>query len=244
MARSRPRPDVEVERRLASGGARWIAGCDEVGRGALGGPVTVGLALVDMEALSTPPEGLADSKLLSARRREALVPLIEPWVARWAVGHATAAEIDERGLTAALRLAGLRALADLGHTPEVVLLDGRHDWLTPPAQVGWFDTDGAAVTPPVVTEVGADRRCATVAAASVLAKVERDRLMVHLAHEFPSYGWDVNKGYGSPAHLEALVQWGPCREHRRSWRLPERHVSDDTRGTSGPPAAGTGRLGT
>lgn len=219
---------------------RLIAGCDEVGRGALGGPVTVGVAVVDLGVCGAPPEGLADSKLLTARRREQLVPLVGRWAVAWGVGHASAAEIDERGLTAALRLAGVRALAACEVTPDLVLLDGRHDWLSTPTQPGWLDDD--TVVPPVITRIGADRTCATVAAASVLAKVTRDRLMADLALRHPHYAWEVNKGYGSPAHLAALTHHGPCAEHRRSWRLPEPTVSHDTPGTSGPFTAGTGRL--
>ena len=202
----------------------------------------MGVAVVDVLSCGAPPAGLADSKLLTARRRDEVAPRVEQWVAAWGVGHASAAEIDERGLTAALRLAGLRALAACRVGPEVVLLDGRHDWLSAPSQPGWFDDP--TVVPPVVTRIGADRVCASVAAASVLAKVTRDRLMTELAQRHPHYAWDINKGYGSPAHLAALARHGPCAEHRRSWRLPERTVSHDTLGTSGPFPTGTGRLET
>lgn len=245
---ARPSPDLAVEHAIT--GATWhlVAGCDEVGRGALGGPVSVGAALLDLAAVGAVPAGLADSKLLSPRRREAVVPLVEQWVTSWAVGHASAEEIDHLGLTAALRLAGQRALAQLPSRPEVVLLDGRHDWLSEPPQRSWVDVDGTPpiVIPPVVTRVKADRDCASVAAASVLAKVARDRIMVDLSRSFPAYGWETNKGYGSPDHLEALVRCGPCMHHRRTWRLPDRSAIGPTSvtssSTSGPAPDAAGRL--
>jgi ribonuclease HII len=243
VARSRPQPDLDVERALRGDGQRFIAGCDEVGRGALAGPVSVGVALVDLHDVSEPVEGLADSKLLSARQRHDIAPKVRGWVVSWGVGHATAQEIDDMGLTAALRLAGLRALARLDRLPDVVLLDGRHDWLSPPTQASWLDDDpGAVAVPPVVTRVGADRHCASVAAASVLAKVERDQIMIDLAASAPEYRWDVNKGYGSPVHLAALRQHGVSAYHRRSWRLPGVDVSDDTPSTSVTSPSDAGRL--
>jgi ribonuclease HII len=140
------------------------------------------------------------------------------------VGHASAAEIDEVGIIAALRRAGLRALAALPVRPDAVLLDGSHDWLTRPGQASLLDlfeaAEAAVAVPPVTTRVKADLTCASVAAASVLAKTERDEIMRTLADRHPQYGWAHNKGYASPDHLEALREHGPCAEHRRSWRLP------------------------
>lgn len=253
----RPRPDLTVERAIAGSAGRYVAGCDEVGRGALGGPVSVGVAVVDLFTAGEPPEGLADSKELTPRRRAELEPAVKAWSTSWAVGHASAAEVDRWGLTAALRTAGHRALAQLQVTPDVVLLDGRHDWLTAPPQASWLDADEAgarastaSATPPVTTRVKADRDCASVAAASVLAKVTRDLLMADLAVEFPAYGWDENKGYGSPGHLEALARLGPCEHHRRSWRLPvgpSTHTSPNSPSVTSPSTSGcspaeTGRL--
>ena len=215
-------PDRSIETGLlAVRGRCLVAGVDEVGRGALGGPVTVGVAVLGAAAAPV-PEGLADSKLLSARRREALVPSLRSWVRDAAVGHATAAEIDAWGITAALRVAGHRAFARLSDRVDVVLLDGRHDWLSPPLRAGLFDgpVDELVALPEVVTVVGADRRCAVVAAASVLAKVERDGILAGMASRYPGYGWERNKGYGSAEHIDALAALGPCAEHRRSWRLP------------------------
>ncbi|NNH08064.1 ribonuclease HII [Cellulomonas fimi] len=197
---------------------------DEVGRGSLAGPVSVGVVVVDVATRSA-PRGVADSKLLTPAARTALLPALGRWGVARAVGHASAEEIDAVGIIAALRLAGTRALetvhAAVGPV-DVVLLDGSHDWLSGPTQQDLFAAvDASAPTPPrVLTRVKADRTCATVAAASVLAKCERDAVMVDLAARHPEYRWDENKGYSSPDHLAALRDHGPCVLHRRSWRLP------------------------
>lgn len=227
---ARPGPHLRVERGLLRDGARLVAGMDEVGRGSLAGPVSVGVVVVDATTRSA-PQGVADSKLLTPAARVALLPRLARWGVARAVGHASAAEIDAIGIVAALRLAGHRALAEV-HTAvgavDVVVLDGSHDWLTPPAQGELFadpTDEGASVVVPGVPprvrmRVKADRTCASVAAASVIAKCERDALMVALADEHPDYRWDENKGYASPEHVAALRALGPCVLHRRSWRLP------------------------
>ncbi len=110
--------------------------------------------------------------------------------------------------------------------PDAVLLDGKHDWLTPPRQDSLFDEPLGATPPPVTMRIKADLTCASVAAASVLAKVERDAIMVDLGGRHAGYGWAGNKGYASPDHLAALEEHGPCVEHRRSWRLPVPDMSD------------------
>ncbi len=227
------RPTLRLERSLQRQGYPLLAGMDEVGRGALAGPVSVGVVLVD-EVCRTAPRGVQDSKLLTASARAALAPKIRRWASAHGVGHAWPAEIDRVGIIAALRLAGTRALAALPRSPDLVVLDGNHDWLTPPQQDGLLAfADGAGpLTPPVLTMVKADLRCSSVAAASVLAKVARDELMIELASRHPAYGWSQNKGYAAPGHREALTEHGPCVEHRRSWRLPG--VAD---GGPGPPAA-------
>ena len=210
---------LRVERQLLADGATLVCGVDEVGRGALGGPVSVGMVVVDASVRRSLP-GVRDSKLLTPRARTELVPGIRRWAVAYAVGHASAAEIDEVGIIAALRRAGLRALAALPVEPDAVLLDGKHDWLTPPRQDSLFDDPAGSDVPPVTMRIKADLTCASVAAASVLAKVERDALMVELGERHPRYGWAGNKGYASPDHLTALADHGPCAEHRRSWRLP------------------------
>ena len=192
---------------------------DEVGRGALAGPVSVGVAVID-ESCSSAPTGVRDSKLLTPSAREAMVPRLTRWAHAHAVGHALPAEIDEIGIIAALRLAGTRALAGLGVVPDLVLLDGNHDWLTDPHEVGLLAPSGGSSIPPVRTIIKGDMKCSSVAAASVLAKVERDALMADLAREHPQYAWADNKGYSASAHLEALAVHGPCDHHRRSWSLP------------------------
>ena len=214
------KPSLRVERALQRQGHRILAGMDEVGRGALAGPVTVGVVLID-ETCRSAPTGIRDSKLLAPAARERLVPRVQRWALAYAVGHASADEIDEVGIIAALRLAGQRALAQCAIVPDLVILDGNHDWLTAPEQVGLLAFAGEGVsTPPVTTMIKADQRCSSVAAASVLAKVTRDRLMVEVDGEHPAYGWVENKGYAAPGHLQALRELGPSQLHRRSWRLP------------------------
>lgn len=216
------RPSLRTERQLLRAGAVLVAGMDEVGRGALAGPVSVGVVVVDA-ATRTAPEGLADSKLLSPAAREALAPRLGRWGRARAVAHASAAEIDDVGIVAALRLAGTRALAQVEQVVGpvgTVLLDGSHDWLTPPADL--FETAAGldGVPRQVHLRVKADRTCASVAAASVVAKVTRDALMTELDGEHPPYGWAQNKGYAAPTHLAALAELGPSPLHRQSWRLP------------------------
>lgn len=228
-------PTLRTERRILREGYTLLAAGDEVGRGALCGPVSIGMVVV---SLDTPPapDGVRDSKLIAATARRRLVPLIRQWAVAHAVGHASAAEIDRLGIIAALRLAGHRALAELAArpavgAPEVVLLDGHHDYLTAPAQADLFETtlptDDAnlggglgAIMPPVRTVVKGDLTCSAIAAASILAKVERDAIMADLARGFPQYGWESNCGYAAPVHVAALEQHGPTPHHRRSWRLP------------------------
>ena len=239
---SRRPPDRALERELLAT-HRLVGGMDEVGRGSLAGPVSVGLAVVSRATPDAFPAGLADSKLLSPRRREALVGPCRSWLADHAVAHASNEEIDAIGIVGALRLAGRRALAQVGargNLPGVVVLDGVSDWLSepaadlltalePPAGAGWAGRADAGVpdgvravragaSPPVVMRVKADATCAVVAAASVLAKVERDALMRALPD--PGYDWVHNKGYASPAHVEGLRRLGPSRRHRRTWHLP------------------------
>nr|WP_281358890.1 ribonuclease HII [Flexivirga aerilata] len=209
---------MRVERSLQRQGYSLIAGMDEVGRGALAGPVSVGVVVID-ERTRTVPQGVKDSKLLSPAARERMVPAVRRWATDHAVGHASAAEIDAIGIMAALRLAGTRALAALRVVPDLVVLDGNHDWLTDPAREGLLAlaADGP-VAPPVTTMIKADLKCSSVAAASVLAKVERDAMLVAFHDDYPVFNWAGNKGYSAPDHLAALDEHGPCELHRRSWR--------------------------
>jgi len=215
-------PDLVVERRLRRAGATVLAAADEVGRGALCGPVTVGMVVLKSR-VHEPPDGLRDSKLLTPAARAALVRPIRRWTAAHAVGHASAVELDAIGLTAALRLAANRALVALPSWPDVVLLDGNFDYLSPvrgPQTETLFDPDPARPFPRVRTQIKGDLTCASVAAASILAKTERDGLMDGLARHHPGYGWEHNRGYATPDHLEALRRLGPSPVHRQSWNLP------------------------
>lgn len=216
-------PTLDVERSFLSSGVRLLAGVDEVGRGALAGPVTVGITVVDLADHGLLAD-VRDSKLLKPEDRDRLEPLVRDWAIASAVGHASAQEIDRIGIIAALRLAGTRAWVDIvagGVTPDAVLLDGSHNWLSPEVQASLFDTASGepACDAPVHTRVKADMSCLSVAAASVLAKVARDRIMVELHAEAPHYGWNENKGYATAAHREVLRLQGPSPYHRTSWHL-------------------------
>lgn len=220
---------LDFESRLWDSGASVVAGIDEVGRGALAGPVSVGVVAVSR--CVEWPEGLADSKELPVIKREMIADALAGFGVARAVGHASPAEIDARGIVGALRLAGLRALASIasvGVIPDAILLDGRHDWLTAPAVDLFSASSGegetadepAPASAPVTMVVKGDGLCASIAAASVLAKVERDAIMRAAHAEYPHYGWEGNKGYGAAEHLEAIRAWGPSSMHRVSWKLP------------------------
>ncbi|MEZ0070885.1 ribonuclease HII [Planotetraspora sp. GP83] len=204
-------PSYDLELLLTStGGARLVAGVDEVGRGAWAGPVAVCAVVTD---LSAPPQGLTDSKLLSPSRRTALAGEILSWATGIGYGEASVEEIDTLGMTEALRRAARRALAELPERPDAVILDGKHDYLGAP----WA----------VRCQTKADLSCVSVAAASVIAKVRRDALMASLG--FDDYGFADNAGYPSPVHQKALSSLGPTPHHRLSWSymddLPEwRHL--------------------
>jgi ribonuclease HII len=197
-------PDYAIERQLTAAGATRVAGVDEVGRGAWAGPVVVCAALTD---LGMPPKGLTDSKMLTPRRRAAIAEELEGWLVAYAFGAADPEEIDEVGMTEALRRSAVRALEALPERPDAVILDGKHNFLGNRAASGrpW----------PVRTEIKADLRSVSVAAASVMAKVHRDTLMAGLGHE--EYGFAANAGYPSPVHQEALKRLGPTPHHRLSW---------------------------
>lgn len=224
----------EIERRLRAAGAVCVAGVDEVGRGAWAGPVVVCAAITD---LSAPPElpgrggrtvPLTDSKLLTRAHREAFAELLPDWLTGHAIGASSPGEIDEVGMTEALRRATIRALTALPRRPDTVILDGKHDFLHAPWRV--------------CCEVKADQRSVTVAAASVLAKVHRDGLMAALDPDHPGYGFADSAGYPSPAHQRALAEHGPTPHHRLSWSylddLPRwRHLRKHR-----DPLAGPGQL--
>ncbi|MCQ8193701.1 ribonuclease HII [Streptomyces rugosispiralis] len=194
-------PTHSVERSLrATTGAKIVVGVDEVGRGAWAGPVTVCAAVT---GLRRPPTGLTDSKLLSPKKRTALAQELDSWVTAHALGHSSPEEIDNLGMTAALRLAATRALEALPVRPDAVILDGKHDYLGGP----WT----------VRTVIKGDQSCVSVAAASVIAKVRRDAMMAELGAEHTDFCFGDNAGYPSPTHRAALRELGPTPHHRLSW---------------------------
>jgi ribonuclease HII len=194
----------EVENELVAAGCRTVAGIDEVGRGAWAGPLTVGLVVVTDSQIGRLPIGLRDSKLLSPRRREQLFAALTRDACCRAVGHASAKECDRLGMTAAQRLAATRALAALGVVPDGIVVDGPRDFT------------GMAGA---VCLVKADRLCAVVAAASIIAKVTRDRMMIAAANVHPGYGFERNKGYASFEHRLAVAKLGTTSIHRLTWSV-------------------------
>ena len=191
-------PDLSLERGLAG----LVAGIDEVGRGPLAGPVVAAAVIIDPATLPARlAEQLDDSKKLSAKKRETLAALVlESCVHGF--GEASVAEIDRLNILKATFLAMRRALDALGRPVDHVLVDGNQ---TPPLDV------------PVTCVVGGDGLSLSIAAASVIAKVRRDRLMAELARQFPGYGWEKNAGYGTAAHMAALREKGPTPHHRTSF---------------------------
>ena len=209
-------PKLTLERRLL-GECELIVSLDEVGRGALAGPVAVGAAAMDASgARRRVPEGLRDSKLVTERRRPEVAARAAAWVQASAVGWASAEEIDEVGIMRALGLAASRAvqaIADQGVTLDqaLVLLDGNHDYVSKvhPAPLR------------VRPVIKADRDCASVSAASVIEKVARDGYMAQLHEEHPVYQWNRNKGYASPEHRDAIRSTGLSPFHRSSWAIAD-----------------------
>ena len=211
-------PTLELERELINAGAQFVGGVDEVGRGALAGPVSVGVAIVCDQTLQV-PVGLRDSKQISRITREKLIAPVSAWVVDYAVGHVAANEIDQIGIVPALRLAWVRAYQQLGTKPDHVILDGKHNWLLEPDN-DLFTSPISDIVLPVTMKIKADASCASVSAASVLAKVERDNLMREAALIYPNFGWEGNVGYGSAQHMSAIAQLGATQLHRKSWNLP------------------------
>jgi ribonuclease HII len=201
--RTRP-PGLEEERKHWDAGRSVVVGIDEVGRGSWAGPLTVGAVVVPHDRRVY---RIRDSKQLSAARREAMFDRICDWATAWGVGHASAAECDELGMSEAQRLAARRALDALGVEPDAALVDGKWNF------VG---------RPNTTMLVKGDARSLSIAAASILAKVTRDRIMRAEAESFPAYAFDQNKGYPCPRHKLALKGYGPSSIHRRSWVFMER----------------------
>ena len=233
------------------GGFSGVRGGESAGRGesgesgdldgaeaeAAGGASGAGVARLEV------PKGVADSKMLAERKREAIFDELEQWCAAWAVGAASNTEIDEWGISYALGVAALRALAEVerklgvggGESAGIAgssessealnnlkigaILDGPNDYIT--KALNTFDAPDVPIPADVTCKVKGDRHCATVATAAVIAKVTRDRLMVELAAQpqYAPYEWANNKGYGSAAHRDAIAEFGPSDLHRLSWHL-------------------------
>ncbi len=187
-----------LEGELHQSGAVVVAGVDEVGRGAIAGPLSAGACVLPAAPRI---DGIDDSKRLSPQRRTELSAVIKGVAICWSVAHISAEEIDTMGVTSALRRVMGRALAGLSLEPDHVVIDGR------PMGIAAAET----------AVIKGDGKVAAIAAASILAKVERDALMVSLAADYPDYDFDVNKGYGTIEHLEAVATHGMSPYHRRSF---------------------------
>lgn len=193
-------PDYTIEAAAQAKGFLRIAGVDEVGRGPLAGPVTAAAVVLDVSQI---PEGLNDSKKLSAKKRDAVeVQILEK--TEWAVAHASVEEIDEHNILRASHLAMVRAVVALDPAPDYLLIDGN---LIP-----------RGLELPSEAVIKGDGKSLSIAAASILAKQARDRLMVELAQQFPGYGWEKNAGYPSKQHRDALQTLGVTPHHRRSFK--------------------------
>jgi ribonuclease HII len=198
-ALKRSAPGLRLERELRDSGMTRIVGVDEVGRGSWAGPLTIGAVIVPVDRRVYK---IRDSKQLTEPEREAMFDRIADWCVAWSVGHATASECDELGMSEAQRLAARRAISGLGIVPDHVLIDGNWDFV-----------GGGNIT----KIVRGDRTSLSIAAASILAKVTRDRMMREAAEHHPLYNFEANKGYPCPVHKAALNAWGPSSIHRRSW---------------------------
>jgi len=201
-------PTREIEQAMWARGHQTVVGIDEVGRGAWAGPLMVGAAILPR---NTRVNGVRDSKLLSEARREFLFDRIADWCVSWSVGAASQAECDHLGMSAAQKLAARRAIDGLSIVPDVAVTDGTWDFVSP-------------AVANVELAVKADLRCLSVAAASILAKVVRDREMRAQSEHFPAWSFHTNKGYPCPLHKAALLGYGPSSIHRRSWVFMDNYV--------------------
>jgi ribonuclease HII len=194
-----PLPDFSFEMAAHARGALCVAGVDEVGRGPLAGPVTAAAVILDPARI---PPGLNDSKKLTQARRVALAKDLHA-CAHVSIAHASVDEIDQLNILRASHLAMQRAIAGLPTPPDHLLIDGNQLPRALPCHAE--------------TIIKGDARSLSIAAASIVAKVARDQIMVILAQQHPGYGWETNAGYGTAAHLEALLNLGPTPHHRRSF---------------------------
>ena len=217
MRKSKPWPHASRERLLFESCAKTIVGIDEVGKGSWAGPLVIGIAMLSREMVfSDEPAvalgGVRDSKQLSELQREDIFDQVAARCSRLSIGAASALECDQLGMVEAQRLATARGFAALSvASVDVAIVDGRWDFVSPHARK-------------VLVEVKADADCVSVAAASVLAKVSRDRMMRSLAGDYPQWHFDTNKGYPCPKHRAALQGYGPSAIHRTSWAFMPNYV--------------------
>ena len=225
MRKIKPWPNASRERLLFESGAQTIVGIDEVGKGSWAGPLVIGIAMLSREVIfSDEPAvllgGVRDSKQLSELQREEMFEQVAAKCLRWATGAASALECDQLGMVEAQRLATARGFAALevgggagvdAAIVDAAIVDGRWDFVSPHARK-------------VMLEVKADADCVSVAAASVLAKVSRDREMRAFAGDYPQWHFDTNKGYPCPKHRAALQGYGPSAIHRTSWAFMPNYV--------------------
>lgn len=195
----RSAPKLEAERRAWAQGLDVVVGMDEVGRGSWAGPLVIAAVVIPRDRRVYK---VRDSKVLTEAEREAMFDRLVEWCETWSIGMATHDECDELGMSDAQRLAASRALDGLGARPDRVLVDGNWDF------VGNGHTE---------TLVRGDRHSLSIATASIVAKVTRDRMLRSWSDEFPGYNFESNKGYPCPVHRAALQAWGPTTLHRRSW---------------------------
>ncbi len=195
----RPIPTLALETLLVDSSGGPVCGVDEAGRGPWAGPVSAAAVILHPDDL---PDGIDDSKVLTAERREALEIEIKARAVAWGVGFASVDEIAELNILHATGLAMCRAVEALSVSPVAALVDGNYRFKLPCE---------------VQTVVGGDGLSLSIAAASILAKTARDRLMIEMDALYPGYGFASHKGYNAPAHQQALRELGPCPEHRRAW---------------------------
>ncbi|MGH9115005.1 MAG: ribonuclease HII [Acidimicrobiales bacterium] len=196
-------PTLTLERAMWEAGHRTVVGVDEVGRGSWAGPIMVGAAVIPERSRVY---GVRDSKMLREAERERLFDRLARWCVAWGVGAASQEECDHLGMAGAQRLAARRAIDRLGVAPDQVLVDGNWDFV------------GLGCTKRVIR---GDATCLSIATASVLAKVTRDRFMRAESDNYPGYEFDSNKGYPCPRHKMALHAYGPSAIHRRTWVFME-----------------------
>ena len=222
MRKIKPWPNATRERALFDRGVKTIVGVDEVGKGSWAGPLVIGIAMLSREMVfSDEPAvvlgGVRDSKQLSEMQREEMFERVAAKCLSWSIGAASALECDQLGMVEAQRLATARGFAALAGASvyvvnvDAAIVDGRWDFVSPYARE-------------VMLEVKADADCVSVAAASVLAKVSRDRMMRSLATDYPQWHFDTNKGYPCPKHRAALQGYGPSAIHRTSWAFMPNYV--------------------